>query len=73
MTRRLGYREEQVLAAIRAAADVGDWPPYRAICEATGLGTHSEVRRIIVRLERRGILKRAPNAHRIGIGIVRLA
>lgn len=61
--REPGYRAEQVAAFIlRAFADSGKAPTYGEICNGVGIRTKGEVRRIIMSLERRGLV------HRTGVG-----
>ncbi len=68
--RELGYRGFQVLAFVRTTiATDGQAPSYRMICEELGISDKSAVRRMIERLEKRGLLRRAGagRVHRINV------
>jgi DNA-binding IclR family transcriptional regulator len=58
--RPLGYRGTQVLRFIRRyRAEHGASPSYATICDALGIHDKSTLRRIVVRLEKRGLLRRS--------------
>jgi SOS-response transcriptional repressor LexA len=58
--RQLGYREFQVVKYVHETIAVeGIAPSYRMIKEALGITTKGEVCRIVGKLEKRGILRRA--------------
>ena len=66
--RVMGYRGHQVMEYVRASiAECGYAPSYSMICARLGIGERTEVRRIVERLEKRGLLKRVGDgrAHRI--------
>ena len=68
--RELGYRGYQVLAFVRTTiATNGQAPSYRMICEELGISDKSAVRRMVDRLEKRGLLRRVGTGrvHRIRI------
>lgn len=57
--RELGYRGCQVLAYVRAViAEDGRAPSYAMIRDALGFTQDCDVRAVIVRLEKRGLLRR---------------
>lgn len=59
-TRPLGYRGTQVLRFIRRySAEHGASPSYATICAALGIADKPTLHRIVVRLERRGLLRRS--------------
>lgn len=65
-TRSLGYRETQVLAFTQSVINQqGIAPSYGMICAELGIAQRCQVHRIVVNLERRGLLKR------VGAGRVR--
>lgn len=58
--RELGFRGRQVLAYIRSCIDLeGRAPSYGMIREELGLADNGQVRLIVTRLERRGLVRRA--------------
>lgn len=61
--RKLGYRAFQVLAFIRKRVESGLPPPsYREICDVFGMD-QGNLHRLVVSLERRGIIYRADRTH----------
>ena len=61
----LGYRGQQVLAVVLRAIEQGQRPPsYAMIANELGMGSVSDVRAVVCRLERRGYLKRADTGSR---------
>lgn len=55
----LGYRAAQLLAYVQQVIEVeGVAPSYSMICDALGIGSCTEVRRIVASLEKRGLLRR---------------
>lgn len=58
--RGLGYRGSQVLAFVHVTiAELGHAPSYGDIRDELGFSDRSDVRKVVVRLEKRGLLKRA--------------
>ena len=56
----LGYRERQVIAFVLSYyLEHSRRPTSREIQEIVGLGTKGEVRRIVARFERRGLVRSA--------------
>jgi SOS-response transcriptional repressor LexA len=57
--RELGYRGQQVLAFVQIMiAEGGSAPSYSMIRDELGFNDKTDVRRVIERLERRGLLSR---------------
>lgn len=60
MKERLGYRGTQVLLFVRQTKrKTGQVPSYCEIRDALGFNDRAEVCRVIERLERKGLLRRA--------------
>lgn len=58
--RELGYRGVQVLAMIRERVAIeGMAPSYAQIRDALGFSQDCDVRAVVVRLEQRGLIRRA--------------
>lgn len=60
----LSDREKELLTILRAAT--GPVPTYREIATEMGMSekSHSAIHRLVVGLERRGIIRRVPGGHR---------
>lgn len=59
-SRVLGFRGEQVLAYVRAViADEGTAPSYSMIRDELGFNCRADVCKVVKRLEKRGLLRRA--------------